>query len=74
VSVRRKIHISCLTIHSSCRIITFDSLGSSHKAVGKALKGYLQEEARDKHVVPDDQPLSVEETTDKHVNVSLPAV
>jgi hypothetical protein len=55
----------------SCSIVTFDSLGSHHKPVGRALKAYLANEARDKDQVAPDAEVSAEEARDAYVNVRL---
>ncbi|KAK4693093.1 hypothetical protein P7C70_g8998, partial [Phenoliferia sp. Uapishka_3] len=47
---------------SKCYIITFDSLGGTHGAVTKKLKGYLQSEAEDKKRKSSEE-ISVEENT-----------
>jgi hypothetical protein len=60
-----------LTSLCSCSIVTFDSLGSHHKPVGRALKAYLANEARDKGQVAPDAEVSAEEARDAYVNVRL---
>jgi Ulp1 family protease len=60
-----------LTSLHSCSIVTFDSLGSYHRPVGRALKAYLANEARDKGQVAPDAEVSAEEARDAYVNVRL---